>query len=179
VFEKKAAVLRRFRAVTSQRISIKRTRHHGDFHLGQVLWTGRDFVILDFEGEPTRQLSTRRIKRSALRDVAGMIRSFDYAAHTAMASVVAGGLSLPAAAPSLQAWAAFWRTWASSAFLRSYLRAAGRSVVVPRDPAELDALLSIYLLEKVVYELGYELNNRPEWVWLPLHGIEQALAAAD
>jgi maltose alpha-D-glucosyltransferase / alpha-amylase len=179
VFEKKAAVLRRFRAVTSQRISIKRTRHHGDFHLGQVLWTGRDFVILDFEGEPARQLSTRRIKRSALRDVAGMIRSFDYAAHTAMATVVAGGLSLPESAPSLQAWAAFWRTWASSAFLRSYLRAAGRSVVVPRDPSELDALLSIYLLEKVVYELGYELNNRPDWVWLPLHGIERALDAAE
>jgi maltose alpha-D-glucosyltransferase / alpha-amylase len=171
----KPAVLRRFRSIADSRITAMRTRFHGDFHLGQVLWTGRDFVIFDFEGEPARLLSTRRIKRSPLRDVAGMIRSFHYAAYAGLRDLIARGLASPDSVDQLEPWAAYWRAWASSAFLKAYLKEAGRAVFVPQDRAELHMLLGIYLLEKAVYELGYELNNRPDWVSLPLHGIVRML----
>jgi maltose alpha-D-glucosyltransferase/alpha-amylase len=172
----KPALLRRFHDIVDGRIAAMRTRHHGDYHLGQVLWTGRDFVIFDFEGEPARSLSTRRIKRSALRDVAGMIRSFDYAAHTGLTRMAARGLSRPGA--DLAPWAACWQAWVSAAFLRAYLDTAGTAVFVPGERQELDRLLTIYLLEKAVYELGYELNNRPEWVRLPLEGISRLVEPA-
>jgi len=171
-------VLKRFKTILERRITALRTRHHGDFHLGQVLWTGRDFVIFDFEGEPARPISTRRIKRSPLRDVAGMLRSFHYAAYFALAGLRAKGL-LPAGEEeqSLRTWAERWQRWVSSAFLRSYLRAAEAAPFLPARREELDGLLTVYLLEKAVYELGYELNNRPDWARLPLEGIVQLLEA--
>jgi maltose alpha-D-glucosyltransferase/alpha-amylase len=166
------AVLRQFRAIADRKLRAMRTRHHGDYHLGQVLWTGRDFMIIDFEGEPTRALSTRRIKRSPLRDVAGMLRSFDYAAHAGLATATARGLSRPSSPQSgLDVWARYWVSWVSAAFLGAYLETAADGVFVPDDTEQLDTILTIYLLEKVVYELGYELNNRPAWVYLPLQAI--------
>ena len=170
-------VLRRFRSILDRNITALRTRHHGDFHLGQVLWTGRDFVIFDFEGEPARPISTRRIKRSPLRDVAGMIRSFHYAAFHGLSSLQGAGRVRAEELGEFVPWVGFWHAWVSSAFLRSYLRTAGDAAFLPRSREELDGLLTVYLLEKAVYELGYELDNRPDWVRLPLRGILQLLEA--
>ncbi len=160
-------LLRQVRAVLERRISAVRIRIHGDYHLGQVLYTGKDFVIVDFEGEPSRSLSERRFKRSPLRDVAGMIRSFEYAAAYGLRH----GPRRTEDVPALQPWARLWRQWASAAFLAGYLEAAGGATFLPRDPAELATLLEFYILDKAVYELRYELNNRPDWVAIPLEGV--------
>jgi maltose alpha-D-glucosyltransferase/alpha-amylase len=180
VLDSEAEVLKRFQAILGRKITAMRIRCHGDYHLGQVLYTGKDFVIIDFEGEPARPLSERRIKRSPLRDVAGMLRSFHYAAYTAFFNQEAEGIyvSQPETLASLEAWARFWYLWVSAVFLKTYRESASRASFLPRTREELQVLLDAYLLEKVVYELGYELNNRPEWVRIPLQGILQLLGAA-
>jgi maltose alpha-D-glucosyltransferase/alpha-amylase len=165
-----AALVARFRALLDRRISALRIRYHGDYHLGQVLYTGKDFVIIDFEGEPARPLSDRRIKRSPLRDVAGMLRSFHYAAHTALHDQASAALVRPEDMGRARAWAHFWQLWVSAVFLRAYRATADEAPFLPRRE-ELELLLDAFLLEKAVYELGCELNNRPEWVSIPLRGI--------
>jgi maltose alpha-D-glucosyltransferase/alpha-amylase len=167
-------ILRRMRAVLDRRITAMRTRAHGDYHLGQVLYTGRDFVIIDFEGEPMRPLTERRLKRLALRDVAGMLRSFHYAAFVALDRTPAARTDNPA---GFETWAETWYRWAASAFLRGYMQAAAGAAYMPRGRDELRLLLDALVLEKAVYELGYELNNRPAWAGVPLRGILQLLAA--
>jgi maltose alpha-D-glucosyltransferase/alpha-amylase len=168
-------VRRRFRSLLERKITAMRTRLHGDYHLGQVLYTGKDFVIIDFEGEPARPLSERRIKRSPLRDVAGMLRSFHYAALTALYGQVSGGVVRPEDVNVLGGWARCWHHWVSAAFLKTYLQVAGGAPSLPKTRDELAILLNAYQLEKAVYELGYELNNRPDWVRLPLQGILELL----
>ncbi len=143
-------------------------RIHGDFHLGQVLFTGKDFVIIDFEGEPSRPLRERRKKRSPLQDVAGMLRSFDYAAN---AQLVGDGAS----PENLANAATYWQTWVSAAFLRKYREVAGHAGFMPRTLAEFEIMLDTYLLDKAIYELGYELNNRPSWLGIPLRGISRLI----
>jgi maltose alpha-D-glucosyltransferase/alpha-amylase len=160
-------VYRRLHAILDLKITGQRTRHHGDYHLGQVLYTGKDFVITDFEGEPARALSERRGKRSPLKDVAGMIRSFDYAAVTALRA----GAIRAEDANALEPWSRFWKLWVSAAFLKSYLAAAGQSVFLPRSRDEMKVLLDLFILEKAIYEIAYELNNRPEWVRVPIRGV--------
>jgi maltose alpha-D-glucosyltransferase/alpha-amylase len=135
-------------------------------------------VIIDFEGEPARPISERRIKRSPLRDVAGMLRSFDYAAHHVLGTRVAGSIARREDLPAAETWAQFWQRWVSAAFLGRYLETAGKARFLPKAREELEVLLNVYLLEKAVYELGYELNNRPEWVWVPLKGISLLVEAA-
>ncbi len=164
-------LLERFRAGTGRKLTAKRIRIHGDFHLGQVLFTGRDFVIIDFEGEPGLPLSERRRKRSPLRDVAGMLRSFDYAAQASLETALTSGASRPSARESLEGWAAWWARWIGVSYLRAWREGAAAGTFLPREDEELDTLLDIYLLDKAVYELTYELNNRPAWVALPLRGI--------
>jgi maltose alpha-D-glucosyltransferase/alpha-amylase len=127
-----------------------------------VLWTGTDFVIIDFEGEPARSLTERRLKRSAFKDIAGMIRSFHYAAYAQLG---------PTPDPELERRAIGWYRAVSAAFLRSYFETAAGSVFLPNDRAQRELLLRIFLLEKAVYELGYELDNRPEWIHIPIYGI--------
>jgi trehalose synthase-fused probable maltokinase len=141
------------------------TRVHGDYHLGQVLYTGSDFYILDFEGEPARSLDERRRKDSPLRDVAGMLRSFHYALHYA----------LPGGIEHLDRWGAWWYPVVCRQFLDSYLEAARLADFLPRDPTLVAALLDWYLLEKACYELAYELDNRPDWVHVPLQGLLQLM----
>jgi maltose alpha-D-glucosyltransferase/alpha-amylase len=170
-------VLARFQAVTRGPIGATRIRTHGDYHLGQVLYTGKDFVLIDFEGEPARPLSERRLKRSPLRDVAGMLRSFHYAVCAALRDHEARGLLRPEQATVLGPWASFWQQWVAATFLRGYLEVAGEASFVPTAREELQVLLDAHLLEKAVYELGYELNNRPEWVGIPLQGILQVMGA--
>ncbi|MCB1277114.1 maltose alpha-D-glucosyltransferase [Prosthecobacter sp.] len=165
-------ILQHQAAMLEQKISVTRIRHHGDYHLGQVLNTGRDFVIIDFEGEPARALSERRIKRSPLRDVAGMLRSFHYASHTALARLA--GLRDEDAA-NLETWANIWVERISANFLNAYLATAKGASFLPKDEKALKMLLEVYLLEKAVYEVCYELNNRPDWIYISVRGIARIL----
>ncbi len=177
VLEREEDILKRFKAILGRKITALRTRCHGDYHLGQLLYTGKDFVVIDFEGEPARPLSERRMKRSPLRDVAGMLRSFHYAVYAVLFDQEAEGVyaSHPEALASLELWARFWCRWVSAVFLKAYCETAERSSFLPRTREELQILLDVYLLEKAIYELGYELNSRPEWVRIPLQGILQLL----
>jgi maltose alpha-D-glucosyltransferase/alpha-amylase len=164
----------RLQLLAGRRISAMVTRIHGDYHLGQVLFTGSDFVIIDFEGEPARPLAERRKKRSPLQDVAGMLRSFHYAAYAPL--LHDNGKKLPhEPLQDLGNWAQYWQRWVSATFLKTYLEVSGNSNFIPKDREELALLLDLYLLDKAVYELGYELNNRPSWVRIPLDGISQLL----
>jgi len=175
VLERENVILERFRVVADRRVSGARIRVHGDYHLGQVLFTGKDFVIIDFEGEPARPLSERRLKRSPLRDVAGMVRSFHYAAHTALHNQTATGMLRPEQSREMEIWARYWHVWSSAAFLRGYMAEAGDTGLLPGSSDDVRLLLDAYTLEKAVYETNYELNNRPEWVEIPLAGILQIL----
>jgi maltose alpha-D-glucosyltransferase/alpha-amylase len=165
-----------FQPLRATRIDAVRIRHHGDFHLGQVLYTGKDFVIIDFEGEPARPLSERRLKRSPLRDVAGMLRSFQYASYAALFGQVPGVTPRPEAMLQLEAWAAYWTDWVGAVYLKRYLERAGNAPFIPQSPAQLRILLDSFLLEKAIYEVSYELNNRPNWVRIPLRGISELLS---
>jgi maltose alpha-D-glucosyltransferase/alpha-amylase len=168
-------IVERFHRLTSRKLAAERIRVHGDYDLGQVLFTGRDFVILDFEGELSRSLSERRLKRSPFRDVAGMLRSFQYAAYVKFFEEAADGVASAESLPALESWALYWERWVSAAFLQAYLdRARGASFLPPLSE-EREVLLDSYLLEKAVHELGDELNNRPDWVRIPLQGIGQIL----
>jgi maltose alpha-D-glucosyltransferase/alpha-amylase len=173
VLELEPEVRRRLRSILQRKINTMRIRVHGDYHLGQVLYTGRDFIVIDFEGEPARPLSERRIKRSPLRDVAGMLRSFHYAAYAGLFGQVSG--IRPEDFASLEPWARFWYVWVSATFLKAYFVGGKEALFLPKDPQELQILFEAYLLEKVIYELGYELNNRPDWIRVPLQGILQLL----
>ncbi len=161
----------RIRPLRDTRITAIRIRHHGDYHLGQVLYTGKDFVIIDFEGEVARHLSERRIKRSPLRDVAGMMRSFHYASSAAFFGQIPGTISRLGAAGAMESWSRFWYLFACSAFLKGYLATAGNAPFIPQSKEQLRLLFDVFLLEKAVYELAYELDNRPEWLAIPLRGI--------
>jgi maltose alpha-D-glucosyltransferase/alpha-amylase len=177
VLESEQELLDRFRSVVDRRLTGQRIRYHGDFHLGQALYTGKDFVIIDFEGEPGRSLADRRIKRSPLRDVAGMIRSFDYATHAGLRDQVERGLvdRDSDAYRELARWGRMWCSWATAVYLRAYLEGARGDGFLPVDDDELRLLLELFVLEKAVYELGYEVNSRPDWVHIPLAGIVQLL----
>ena len=139
-------------------------RIHGDYHLGQTMWSANDWVILDFEGEPARPLAERRRKRSVLRDVAGMLRSFSYAAS---ACSILRGVDPPEA----------WEDEARSRFLDGYFDTVDPSLL-PADQPAIDRLLAVFELEKAVYELRYELDNRPAWVGIPVRGIQRLIEEA-
>ncbi len=142
-----------------------RIRCHGDFHLGQLLWVENDFVILDFEGEPSRSIPERRAKQSPLKDVAGMLGSFEYAVQSALLSYAQDS---PFDISRLSQWAVFWRKHVSAQFLRSYLAGAGGAIFLPENPAHVESLLNLFCLDKTFYELCYELDNRPDWVSIPI-----------
>lgn len=180
VLDRQSEVFRRFQAVLQRKISTLRTRYHGDYHLGQLLYTGKDFIVIDFEGEPARPLSERRMKRSPLRDVAGMLRSFQYAAYAGLFEQERKGMlnSHPEGMSVLEPWARFWQHWVAVVFTKSYLDVAQQGTFLPRTPTDLQVLLDAFVLEKAVYELNYELNNRPDWVRIPLRSILQLLAIA-
>ena len=169
-------ILKRLRTVADMRISGMRLRVHGDYHLGQVLHTGKDFLIIDFEGEPARSLSERRLKRTPLRDVAGMLRSFDYAAHAALFQQLERGVITAETMNRIAPWARFWTHWTSVVFLKAYLAAAQPGNFLPKTGSEMKTLFEANLMNKALYELGYELNNRPAWLRIPLQGILQLMA---
>ncbi len=171
VLARQSEVLARFQAVTTTRMTGQRFRLHGDYHLGQVLHTGKDFVLIDFEGEPLRSVTDRRIKRSVLRDVAGMIRSFHYAAYTALHERSEQMAIRPENRTQLEAWVRYWYWWVALTFVRSYRDTAGHSAFMPDTDAEFKIMIEAFVLSKAVYELGYELGHRPDWVTIPLLGI--------
>ncbi|TVR63228.1 MAG: alpha-amylase, partial [Spirochaetaceae bacterium] len=172
VVARKNEILARIRSVSSRKIAGLKTRTHGDYHLGQVLHNGKDFIVIDFEGEPARPISERRLKQSPLRDVAGMVRSFHYAAHGA---VFLRGVRHGADYENLKNWADLWFTYTAGTYLQVYRSAMRDGHIVPADDSDFVVLLETFLLEKAVYEIGYELNNRPDWIMIPIHGIEAIL----
>jgi maltose alpha-D-glucosyltransferase/alpha-amylase len=176
LIEREDALLSEFALIRDQSISAGRIRIHGDFHLGQVLCTGNDFVIVDFEGEPMRALSERRIKRCPLRDVAGMLRSFHYAAMSSLFGEVSSADVRPVDRQYLAPWAEVWMHWVSASYLDGYLGIAREGAFLPKTNAEIEALLRIYLLEKALYEIAYELGHRPDWVAIPIEATERLLA---
>ncbi|HEV2316142.1 MAG TPA: maltose alpha-D-glucosyltransferase [Thermoplasmata archaeon] len=166
---------RRLRTLLGSSLAAVRTRIHGDYHLGQVLWTGKDMVVIDFEGEPIRSVSDRKIRRSPLRDVAGMLRSFEYAAFAALRQSPSLPEETPEARRAVLGATRLWVDWVSSEFLRSYRARAAGGGFLPTETTDLNFLLEVYLLEKAIYELAYELNNRPDWVEIPILGLAHLL----
>ena len=164
-------ILSRERRLLDRHPNASKIRIHGDYHLGQLLYTGKDFVILDFEGEPARPLSERKLKRSALRDVAGMMRSFQYAAYSALWQPAMRKEDVP----FLERWADLWYRHMGSIFLQSYLKTTDKAIFIPQNSEDMQIMLEAYLLDKAVYEIGYELNNRPNWVVIPIRGIKYIL----
>jgi len=161
----RGAIIERFAPLLLQRIDARKIRVHGDFHLGQVLNTGKDFVIIDFEGDAERALGERCLKRNALVDVAAMLRSFDYVAAVALRR-------RPAAdAAKLAEWSARWVAAMCTNFIEAYLEATAGAKFLPADAATLKTLLKMYLLEKAVAEVSYELAHRPDWIGIPLRAV--------
>ena len=173
VLAARMSLLRHLDAIRSLDAAGMRIRVHGDYHLGQVLRTEEDFVILDFEGEPARSIAERRAKQSPLKDVAGMLRSFSYAAYAALFAFT---LHAPGDFAPLEGWADTWRHWAAAAFLDGYRQSMDASELIPSGRA-YDVLLRAFMIDKALYELGYELNNRPEWLRIPLIGVSKLITA--
>ncbi len=145
-----------------------KTRHHGDYHLGQVLVVNNDFQIIDFEGEPARPLAERRMKHSPLRDVAGMLRSFNYAAESAIMEV---GAEREDQLEELEQWVRSWEADVREAFLEGYAEGAREAASYPGDEDHARQLIDLFTLEKALYEIRYELDNRPDWVGIPIKGV--------
>ncbi|RAW00931.1 maltose alpha-D-glucosyltransferase [Pseudochryseolinea flava] len=162
-------ILEKLKNIYKNKIDVSKIRIHGDYHLGQVLFTGKDFVITDFEGEPARTYSERRLKRCALRDVAGMIRSFHYAAY---GSLFLDNQIREEDFGKLMPFVEQWYHYMSSIFMNAYLEAVEGTNLIPNNKRDLETLMTTFLLEKAIYELNYELNNRPDWVIIPLRGIK-------
>ena len=142
----------------------KRIRCHGDYHLGHVLYTGKDFLIVDFYGEPTLPLTARRIKRSAIDDLAGMVHSFRYVASQTLARHFKGGIVAPDAVAAWQNAARFWELWSSSAFLRAYATTTAESGLLPQTRAHWDLLLHFHLLAEAIFDLRDAMSTATEQV---------------
>lgn len=172
IFNNQEEILDQLLTITRKKFNAKKIRIHGDFHLGQVLFTGKDYIIFDFEGEPARAHSERRLKYSPLRDVAGMIRSFHYAAYSAFIQHVT---THPEDHVFIEKQLGRWHKVISGMYLYGYLENIETAGLIPDDKSDLAILLDAFLLNKAVYELGYELNNRPDWVVIPVKGIKSAI----
>jgi trehalose synthase-fused probable maltokinase len=153
----------------------KRIRTHGDFHLGQVLEVDGDVFFIDFEGEPARPIAERRLPQSPLRDIAGMIRSFGYAARAGFKTLLEGEAE---SAPILEPWITSWELHVSAAYVSAYLNSIAEAGLLPAG-TNRDLLLRAFLLDKALYELSYELNNRPDWVDIPVDGLLRILQPAE
>jgi trehalose synthase-fused probable maltokinase len=166
------ALFDRLDALAAAGIEASKTRVHQDYHLGQLLWTGARYALLDFEGEPARPLAERRAKRSPLTDVAGMLRSYSYAAWSGLFTWSRAHDADPALR---EPWATLWETAAAATFLRAYLAGTRGEPFIPSDGSQLESLLELLMLDKGVYELEYELNNRPGWIAVPVEGLLRLL----
>jgi maltose alpha-D-glucosyltransferase / alpha-amylase len=172
ILEMREDIMACFSEISQRKINATKIRVHGDYHLGQVLFNGKDFFIIDFEGEPLHTISERRLKKTPFKDVAGMIRSFHYAAY--------GQLALnqnyrKEDMPFLEKWAHQWFHYVRAFYLTAYLDAAEGQSFIPDDADALRLLLRNYTLEKAIYEVGYEMNARPDWLRVPIRGVLHAM----
>ncbi len=172
------AVRERYRYLRDQRFTAARVRVHGDYHLGQVLYTGKDFVVLDFEGDPGRPLSERRLKRSPLHDVAGMLDSFYHAAHAVLFGEAPGVIAKPESLDALEAWAKSWSKMVSADFLSAYLATPGIGELLPQNPEHIRQLDRIFLIDLALRKLGFELSHAPERIRIPAHAINELVEAS-
>ena len=179
VLNSRELLLGRFKQILNQKISAMRTRCHGNYSLEDVLYTGKDFIIIDFEGEVSRPLSERRMKRSPLRDVAAMLESFYYASCIGLRNEKESGLIRPDNLVLMQNWTQFMYTWSGVAFLQSYMELTTNSPFLPQDPTELQVLLDAFVLEKAILDLDYELKNRPDMVEIPLERLFDLLESSN
>ncbi|MGD1803921.1 maltose alpha-D-glucosyltransferase [Dapis sp. BLCC M126] len=173
VINRQERIMEHLSSVVERKITAMRTRCHGDYHLENVLFTGKDFVVINFEGEASRPLNERRMKRSLLRDIAIMLESFYYAANVALREEIKNGMIRSENMLAMEQWSTFWYTWVSISFLKAYLQKTKSSSFLPQSEQEIQVLLNAYLLEKAIYELDYELTYRPEWIEIPLTRIQQ------
>ena len=172
VFGRREEVLNIFRRIYKKKLDVIKIRIHGNYHLGQILFTGKDVVINDFGGDPARRFSDRRLKRSPLRDVAGMVRSFRYVANEGFMK----NPQLPKEEINYyQPFADLWAFYMRSFFMKAYLETVKGSAFIPADNQDLQMMLETYMLEKVIYDLNYEMNNRPDWVKIPLRVLKTIL----
>ena len=167
-----AAVLRRAGQLIEGTIDGSRIRVHGDLHLGQILVRGGDITFIDFEGEPSRPLGERAIMRTPLIDVAGMVRSYDYAAHQAVIVSVESGTGTT---EQLEPWARVFDSWCSQRFVQTYLEtiAASGSKILPSSRANVELLLDAAVMQKATYEVRYEVGSRPDWVMIPFSALQR------
>jgi len=168
VLSRRRRILDRLGTVSFDSLRTQRIRIHGDYHLGQVLRVRTDFVILDFEGEPARSLEYRRSKQCPLKDVAGMLRSFSYAAHGTLINYTARH---PEDLARLEPWAQLWERFVAAEFLRAYRETAYGAGFLPASSGDFRKLLDVFLLDKALYEILYEMNSRPGWVRIPMLGM--------
>jgi maltose alpha-D-glucosyltransferase/alpha-amylase len=172
VLAMKGEILQVLKRIYKNKIDVVKIRIHGDYHLGQVLYTGKDFILTDFEGEPARSYSERRLKRSPLRDVAGIIRSFHYAAY---ASLFLDNQIRKEDFPRLIPYVEQWYHYMSNFFMEAYLKYSQGAAFIPKNNEDFEIMMTTFLLEKAIYEVNYELNNRPDWVIIPLRGIKMLM----
>lgn len=174
VIGSESKILNRYSYLQNKKVSACKIRIHGDLHLGQVLFTGKDLLFIDFEGEPQLPLGERRLKRSPLQDIAGMVRSFHYASLTALSRYKAVRKELKA---NLEPFANLWYRHVSNIYLKAYLNEMQKQSInlVPKNKEEFMTLLETYILNKALYEVGYELQNRPDWVSIPVKGLQMLL----
>ena len=175
-----SAIFQRFRTLLDSTITANRIRCHGDYHLGQLLHTGKDFVVIDFEGDTTQTIGERRIKRSPLRDVAGLVRSLDYAVLSALTGVATSKDRSPVHIRpedrrAVQPWAATWYNRVAREVVGAYLKAVESSRLLPKSEKLIANLLDVFLLDKALRQIDSEITNRPEWVAIPLHGALRLL----
>ena len=171
VLDRADAIRAKFRVVRDHRFETMRLRSHGDLNLRQLLYLGNDFTIIDFEGLPMRAYGERRLKRSPLRDVAAMLRSFHYAANAVRFGRVPGIAPRAGAADALERWADFWSSWVGALFLAGYFGATKDAGFLPSSPQDIRALLEVFILEKALMEMTVELADRPDWLVIPMRGI--------
>ncbi len=178
LIELRPALLQRFRALVDRKLDVLRIRCHGDYHLSQVLYTGDDFVIFDFEGEAARPLPERSLKGSPIRDVAGMLQSLSFATFAARLARAEDPEQDWQAVLALDAWACFWYGWVAAAFLRGYL-AAAQAAFLPSERDDLRMLLDVFMLEQAIDRMRHDFENRPERVRVALLSIQQLLELED
>ncbi len=167
------AIQAHFEMVRKENLGGELIRIHGDYHLGQVLFDGKDFIIIDYEGEPLRTVSERRLKRSPLQDVAGVLRSIDYCVYYYLKERVFRNADREKMSP----WLKMWGHWMSARFIEGYMEVCGGSDLMPDTPEKVRFLTEVFLIEKALYEVEYELGSRPDWVDIPLKGILNLLPA--
>jgi maltose alpha-D-glucosyltransferase/alpha-amylase len=165
-------IIGRYARLLDRKIEATKIPIHGDYHLGQVLNTGKDFLIIDFEGEPRRALGERNLKRSPLVDVAGMLRSFDYAAYVGLTRQRAEDAKL------LEPWAEAWSQAIAQTFLAAYREATQAATFLPPDSKDFNVLLESFILDKAIYEIGYEITYRPDWVQVPVRAVMRLVQPA-